>query len=210
MTLALLFSFVNRIPGKVNPSQLVEIEITEMQARDALWWDRRMGPHNVKIAHRADRFWPRWILLYNSARGRGLDSQFEFLSLRTRYGAAYYWGHSSDLDKNMNEFMKLDIDAPATIKAVLKAVIMIGERDETEVQQLATEDRLRELFPFRARESQTPPDFEDRQALKRASAMPLSRHERRDLIQASMPTKNENKPEILSLLDLMQSPSSAS
>jgi hypothetical protein len=63
MTLTTPLSFVSRIPGKVDPSQLVELEITDMQARDALWWDRRMGPHHVKIPHRADRFWPWTALL---------------------------------------------------------------------------------------------------------------------------------------------------
>jgi hypothetical protein len=104
----------------------------------------------------------------------------------------------------MNEFMKLDLDAPATIEDVLKAVVMISERDETEIQQLATEGRLREIFPFRARELQTPPDFESHEALTRASAMPLTRIERRDLIQASMPRQNCDKPEVLSLSDLTQ------
>lgn len=60
MALTLPVSFVSRVPGKVDSTQLIDIEITNMQARDALWWDRRMGPHNLRIAHRADRFWP-WM-----------------------------------------------------------------------------------------------------------------------------------------------------
>jgi hypothetical protein len=58
MPLVLPLSFARHVPGKVDKSSLVEIEVTDMEARDALWWDRRMGPHHVTMSHRADRFWP--------------------------------------------------------------------------------------------------------------------------------------------------------
>ncbi len=60
MALTLPLSFVRRVPGKVDNARLVDIEITDMQARDAVWWDRRMGPHHLRMSHRADRFWP-WM-----------------------------------------------------------------------------------------------------------------------------------------------------
>jgi hypothetical protein len=117
---------------------------------------------------------------------------------------------TTKFEENRNEFIKLDLDAPATIEDVLKAVVLISEHDESDVQRLASEGRLRELFPFRARVAQVPPDFEPRHALKRASPLPLTKLARRDLIQASMPSKDtsEHKNEILSLSDLVHNTSS--
>lgn len=102
----------------------------------------------------------------------------------------------------MSEFIKLDEDAPATLMSVLQAVVVLSERDVTEVQHLVSEGRLGELFPFRARVSEVPPDSEPRHLLRRASAAPLSRAERRDLVQASMPSSGDAREPVLTIADL--------
>ncbi len=107
---------------------------------------------------------------------------------------------------NMSEFIRLDEDAPATVLNVLQAVVMLSEKDVAEVQHLVSEGRLREMFPFRARVTDIPPDSEPRHMLKRASASPLSRAERRDLIHASMPPSAEAREPVLTIADLAPSP----
>ncbi len=41
----------------------VDIRITDMTARDAFWWDARLGPAHAKMASRADRLWSWSVLL---------------------------------------------------------------------------------------------------------------------------------------------------
>lgn len=53
-------TFVRFAPGKVHRQQAVAVRVTDMIARDARWWDARMGPHHVRIAARADRLWS-WV-----------------------------------------------------------------------------------------------------------------------------------------------------
>lgn len=55
--------FIRFAPGKGNPSVSVPVRVTDMTARDAAWWDTRFGPHHLRIADRADRFWAWSVLL---------------------------------------------------------------------------------------------------------------------------------------------------
>jgi len=55
--------FARRAPSKVNPDRFVDIRVTDMTAGDALWWDRKFGPHHARDRKRADRFWAWSVLL---------------------------------------------------------------------------------------------------------------------------------------------------
>src|SRR5450631_715018 len=55
--------FVRQAPGKFDKTQYVDIRITDMIARDAAWWDARLGPKHAGIATRADRYWAWSVLL---------------------------------------------------------------------------------------------------------------------------------------------------
>jgi hypothetical protein len=55
--------FARRAPSKVNPDRFVDIRITDMNAGDALWWDRKFGPSHAQDRRRADRFWAWSVLL---------------------------------------------------------------------------------------------------------------------------------------------------
>jgi hypothetical protein len=112
----------------------------------------------------------------------------------------------------MNEFIKLEEDAPATLINVLQAVVALSEMDVTEVSQLTSQGRLREFFPYRARIPEVPPDSVPEHLLQRASAMPLTRRQRRDLIQASMPASRRvtdantmsEQEQVLTIADLAE------
>jgi hypothetical protein len=41
----------------------IPVRISDMTAADALWWDRKIGPHHLSITGRADRFWEWSVLL---------------------------------------------------------------------------------------------------------------------------------------------------
>ncbi len=41
----------------------VDIRVTDMTARDAFWWDARLGPTHAQMASRTDRFWSWSVLL---------------------------------------------------------------------------------------------------------------------------------------------------
>jgi hypothetical protein len=47
----------------VDKHRRVDIRVTDMTARDALWWDTRLGPKHASIAARADRSWSWSVLL---------------------------------------------------------------------------------------------------------------------------------------------------
>jgi len=88
----------------------------------------------------------------------------------------------------MNEFMTLDLKGPATIEAVLEAVVKLSEYDEAQVLELVSAGKLREIVPFRAAtSSEVAPDFVSEEELVQASAFPLATEDRRTLIQSSMP-----------------------
>lgn len=55
--------FLRQARSRVDRNRLVDLRMTHMAAADALWWDRRLGPHHVKNPERADRYWPWSILL---------------------------------------------------------------------------------------------------------------------------------------------------
>ena len=55
--------FVRRAPSRMNPNRSVDIRVTDMAAGDALWWDRKFGPHHARDRKRADRFWAWSVLL---------------------------------------------------------------------------------------------------------------------------------------------------
>lgn len=87
----------------------------------------------------------------------------------------------------MSEISELDPAKPATLEAVLTAVVALSRRDETELQALVGAGRLRDVFPFRpAAPDAEIADYEDEDSLVEASAMPLNPRERALLIQSSM------------------------
>jgi hypothetical protein len=55
--------FARRAPSKLHPGRFVDIRITDMNAGDAMWWDRRIGPHHLRDRTRADRYWAWSVLL---------------------------------------------------------------------------------------------------------------------------------------------------
>jgi len=55
--------FARFAPSKGDRDRRVDIRVTDMTARDALWWDMRLGPKHASIAARADRLWSWSVLL---------------------------------------------------------------------------------------------------------------------------------------------------
>jgi hypothetical protein len=47
----------------VDKRRRVDIRVTDMTARDAFWWDARLGPTHAQMVSRADRFWSWSVLL---------------------------------------------------------------------------------------------------------------------------------------------------
>jgi len=91
-------------------------------------------------------------------------------------------------DYFMSEFMRLDAKAPATLGAVVEAVVHLSTLSEAEILELVSAGRIAELFPFKPAAGATiPADTQADGELAVASAAPLSRKERDALIQASLP-----------------------
>jgi hypothetical protein len=88
----------------------------------------------------------------------------------------------------MREFMQLDANAPATMEAVVEAVVRLSTYSEREVLELVSGGQLGELFPFHPRQQEIPPDFVAEEDLQEASALPVSRERQGALIQSSMPS----------------------
>jgi len=88
----------------------------------------------------------------------------------------------------MSEFMILDAKAPATMEAVVEAVMRLSTLSEPQILELVSAGKLGEVFPFRPKSDQEiPPDFVSEDDLVEASALPLNRGQRSSLIQSSMP-----------------------
>jgi hypothetical protein len=75
---------------------------------------------------------------------------------------------------------------PATLNAVVAAVIAASRYDESELQEIASEGSLRKLFPFMSRAIDIPPDTMAREQLRRASAFPIGTKARKALVLTSM------------------------
>lgn len=58
-----LRGFVRRAPGKASGGGYADIRVTDMTARDALWWDRRFAPFHSQDRTRADANWLWSVLL---------------------------------------------------------------------------------------------------------------------------------------------------
>ncbi len=87
----------------------------------------------------------------------------------------------------MSTINDLEPGSPATLEAVLTAVVELSRRDEAELQALVSDGRLSEVFPFRPAAPRAPvADYEDESALVEASAKPLGARARARLIQSSM------------------------
>ncbi len=55
--------FLRTAPSRVDKRRRVDIRVTDMTARDAVWWDARLGPTHAQMTDRADRFWSWSVLL---------------------------------------------------------------------------------------------------------------------------------------------------
>lgn len=92
----------------------------------------------------------------------------------------------------MSESSTLDLNGPATIEAVVEAVIRLSAYDETQLLEIVSEGKLRDVFPFRPSDvEELPPDFVSEDELVEASAAPLDTESRKALIQSSMPRSKE-------------------
>jgi hypothetical protein len=88
----------------------------------------------------------------------------------------------------MSEFMQLEAQAPATLGRVVEAVAHLSTLSEAQILELVSAGKIRELFPFKpARGGELPADYVDEDDLVEASASPLSREQRRTLIESSLP-----------------------
>ncbi|HTY50435.1 MAG TPA: hypothetical protein VMB48_12175 [Steroidobacteraceae bacterium] len=89
----------------------------------------------------------------------------------------------------------MELSGPATLSAVVQAVVRLAALDESEVLQLASSGELRRAFPFRpAPPEQEPADFVGADELVQASPGPLSAEKRAALIQSSMPERRAGAP----------------
>jgi hypothetical protein len=55
--------FVRSAPSRADKKRPVDIRMTDMTARDAAWWDTRIGSKHVRMSSRPDRYWPWSVLL---------------------------------------------------------------------------------------------------------------------------------------------------
>ena len=87
----------------------------------------------------------------------------------------------------MSDFSDLDLKGPATIEAVIEAVVHLSAYDEAQVQEFVAAGRLSELFPFSPLSSEPlATDFVAEDELVEASPFPLDDRKRKMLIQSSM------------------------
>jgi hypothetical protein len=91
-------------------------------------------------------------------------------------------------DGIMSEFRHLDTKEPAEMGAVVEAVLRLSTFSERQILDLVSEGQLGELFPFRAKSQELPPDSVAEDDLEEASALPMSRSQKAALIQSSMPS----------------------
>jgi len=89
----------------------------------------------------------------------------------------------------MSKIMRADLKRPATLQAVLEAVVRLGEHDESQVLELAAAGRLQELFPFKPAAAPMPADFVAEADLVEASPLPLGADRRARLMQLSLPSE---------------------
>jgi hypothetical protein len=91
----------------------------------------------------------------------------------------------------MSKFVELEASAPATLGAVVEAVIRLSTYGEAQILGLVLASRIKEQLPFRqTRHDELPPDTVEEGDLVEASAMPPSCEERGAAIQSSMPTNS--------------------
>jgi hypothetical protein len=85
--------------------------------------------------------------------------------------------------------MILDAKTPATMEAVVEAVMRLSTLSEPQILELVSAGKLGEVFPFRPNSGgqEIPPDFVSEHDLVEASSLPLNRGQRSSLIQSSMP-----------------------
>src|SRR6266404_5098203 len=89
------------------------------------------------------------------------------------------------------EHVEEKLRGPATLQAVVEAIVRVKDLDEAEMQDAISAGNLRGLFPFKPHKTDVPPDFVPRDQLVRASALPLERKARKTLIQSSMPPRKQ-------------------
>ena len=89
----------------------------------------------------------------------------------------------------MSKIMKMDLKAPASLQAVLEAVVRLGTHDESQILELAAAGRLQELFPFKPASVAPAADFVSEAALVEASPLPLDADRRARLMQSSLPSR---------------------
>lgn len=95
----------------------------------------------------------------------------------------------------MPVFSTRDPQGPATLQAVLEAVVQLSALDESEFLALVNSGKLGELFPFRPSAlTESVADFASDSDLIEASPRRLSTQERAALIQSSMPRNANHSP----------------
>jgi hypothetical protein len=55
--------FVRSAPSRADKRRSVDLRVTRMTARDAAWWDTRVGSKHLRMSGRPDRYWPWSIFL---------------------------------------------------------------------------------------------------------------------------------------------------
>ena len=86
----------------------------------------------------------------------------------------------------MSDFIDLDLNGPATVMAVVAALVRLTEVDEHTVQEFASNGRLEELFRIDPRHVDPGPDFLSPDAVIDASPWPLSAPERAEVLEANL------------------------
>jgi hypothetical protein len=55
--------FVRSAPSRADKQRSIDLRVTSMTARDAAWWDTRVGSKHVRMSGRPDRYWPWSVFL---------------------------------------------------------------------------------------------------------------------------------------------------
>ncbi len=88
------------------------------------------------------------------------------------------------------ESVDAQLQSPATLEAVVAAIVRASAFDEAELQELVSAGKLRDIFPYRPHATAIPSDFVSREDLVKASAIPLDQRGRKAIIQSSMPRRS--------------------
>lgn len=138
---------------RADKQRYVDVLMAEMGARDAAWWDARVGAKLVRMSTRADRFWAWWVLFADVSLGAACSAALlpsaRDLGARGEERGEEHSGQIGQLSESasrnkISEFIELDAKAPATLGAVVEAITRLSTLGEAEILELVSKGKIQE------------------------------------------------------------------